>query len=115
MAILRTLFNVEDSLAERFVRLDAVVDEARTTQRSVSVEELEKAEADVLKAGGRMDKFGAPNTFFGVFDAFVRVGGIGKAHRESALVLEITPPGGRTITRFFMDHPSVPAGAEVNP
>ncbi|WP_291980645.1 hypothetical protein [Luteitalea sp.] len=111
MAILRTLLNVEDSLAKRFVRLDAVVDDARTTQRAVSLGELEKVEADVLKAGGEMDKFGAPNTFFGVFDALVRVGGLGKAHRESAMVLEITPPGGETVTRFFMDSPLVSADA----
>ena len=112
MPILRTLFNVEDALVRRFVRLDAVVDRARTTTTAVPVDELEQAQADVLKAGGSLDKFGAPNAFFAVFDAFIRVGGIGKAHRESALVLEITPPGGETVTRFFMDSPKVPAGAD---
>ena len=113
MPILRTLFRVEDELATRLVTLDASIDQARTTQHAVSVDQLEDAVADVLKAGGSIDKFGAPNTFFGIFDALIRVGGIGKSHRESAMILEITPPGGETVTRFFMDNPSVPAGAEV--
>ena len=113
MPILRTLFNVEDTLAKRLVMLDQAIDESRTMQRAISVDQLEAAAADVLKAGGNMDKFGAPNTFFGVFDALVRVGGIGKSHRESALILEITPPGGETVTRFLMDNPLVPASAGV--
>jgi hypothetical protein len=115
MKLLRTLFNIEDDLAERFVTLDAVVDDARMKQRSVAVEELEKAADQVLRQGAQMDKFGAPNTFFGIFDALVRIGGLGKAHRESALVLEITPPGGEKVTKFFMDSPAVTVEAEVNP
>ena len=113
MAILRTLFNVEDSLTKRFVTLDAVVDDARAKQRSVAVAELEKAAEEVLSKGAQMDKVGAPNTFFGIFDALVRIGGLGKAHRESALVIEITPPGGQTVTKFFMDTPAVAAEAEA--
>jgi hypothetical protein len=111
MQVLRTVFNIEDDLADRFVKLDAVVDDARMKQRSVAVEELEEAAERVLRQGAQMDKFGAPNTFFGIFDALVRIGGVGKAHRESALVLEITPPGGQTVTKFFMDTPTATVGA----
>ena len=77
-------------------------------QRAVPVSELEDVVTDVLSSGAAMDHMGAPNTFFGVFDALIRIGGLGKAHRESALVLEITPPGGQTVTRFFMDSPLTP-------
>jgi hypothetical protein len=110
MAVLRTLFNIEDSLAKRTVALDALVDDARMKQRAVAVSELEEAVEEVLSRGADMDRMGAPNTFFGIFDALVRIGGLGKAHRESALVLEITPPGGQTVTKFFMDSPLVDHG-----
>ncbi|MGE0450316.1 MAG: hypothetical protein AB7Q29_12135 [Vicinamibacterales bacterium] len=101
--LLRTLFSIEESLAARFVALDLLIDDARRRQRAVAVAELEKAVEEVLACGAQMDAIGGPNSFFGVFDALVRIGGLGKAHRESVFVLELTPPGGDTVTKFFMD------------
>jgi hypothetical protein len=106
------LFFVEDELVKRFTRLDTVIDTARKTKSAVSLAQLEDAATKVLDQGATIDKF-APNAFFAVFDALVRVGGLGKSHRESALLLEITPPGGETVTRFFMDNALVPSTAEA--
>jgi hypothetical protein len=105
MTMLAVLYRSEDTLARAFTSLDSAIDRARHGTSPVTIGELEAAARAVLEAGGGLDRFGALNTFFGIFDALVRVGSHGKAHRESALVLEITPPGGETVTRFFMDHP----------
>jgi hypothetical protein len=39
---------------------------------------------------------------FAVFDELIAIGGNGRAHRASALILEIVPPGGQPVTRMFM-------------
>jgi hypothetical protein len=101
-SILGTLFNVEARLSERLGRLDRRIDEARLRQKPIEVEELEEAARDVVSAAGDMNAFGGPNTFFAIFDELIAIGGAGKAHRESALVLEIQPPGGDKVTKFLM-------------
>ena len=101
-SILGTLFNVEAALAERLGRLDRKIDEARLRQKPIEVEELEEAARAVMSAAGDMNQFGGPNTFFAIFDELIAIGGAGKAHRESALVLEIQPPDGEKVTKFLM-------------
>jgi hypothetical protein len=62
-----------------------------------------------------LDTFAGQNAFFGVFDAIVQAGSNGKGRRESALVLEITPPGTtETVTRVLMGgEPTLPGPASA--
>jgi hypothetical protein len=100
--ILVALFNVEQSLSSRLARLDQAIDDARTKQRAVSADELEASARAAVSAAAAMDRFDGPNAFFAVFDDLIAIGGNGRAHRASALVLEIVPPGGQPVTRMFM-------------
>ena len=102
-SILTTLFLIEQSLSNRLGRLDQTIDDARTRQKPVSPEDLADAAKDVVQAAAGMDGFNGPNSFFAIMDSLIARGGVGKAHRESALVLTITPPGGETVTKMFME------------
>ena len=102
-SILTTLFLIERSLSDRLGRLDQTIDDARLKQRPVSPEDLVDAAKDVAGAAANMDQFNGPNSFFAIIDTLIARGGAGKAHRESALVLTITPPGGQPVTKMFME------------
>ena len=65
--------------------------------------DLEAAARDFVAEAANLDQFGCENTFFGVFDAFIEIGSNGKTHRESTLILQITPPGApAAITKYLM-------------
>ena len=102
-SILTTLFLIERSLSDRLGKLDQTIDDARMKQKPVSPEDLVDAAKDVADAAAGMDQFNGPNSFFAIIDTLIARGGAGKAHRESALVLTITPPGGQPITKMFME------------
>jgi hypothetical protein len=105
-SILTTLFLIERSLSERLGKLDKMIDDARLKQRPVSPEDLVDAAKDVASAAARMDEFNGPNSFFAIVDSLIAKGGAGKAHRESALVLTITPKGEQPVTKMFMEGPA---------
>jgi hypothetical protein len=67
----------------------------------VTVDDLEELARALVATAADMNELGGPNAFFGIIDALVAEGA-GKRRRESALVLEITPPGGQKITKVFM-------------
>jgi hypothetical protein len=102
-SILTTLFLIERALSDRLGKLDQTIDDARLKQRPVSPEDLVDAAKDVADAAAGMDQFNGPNSFFAIIDTLIARGGAGKAHRESALVLTITPPGGQPVTKMFME------------
>ncbi len=97
------MFLIERSLSDRLGKLDQTIDDARLKQRPVSPEDLVDAAKDVADAAASMDQFNGPNSFFAIIDTLIARGGAGKAHRESALVLTITPPGGQPVTKMFME------------
>jgi hypothetical protein len=69
----------------------------------VPVDKLQEAARGFVEMADDLDTFAGQNAFFGVFDAMVRAGSNSKGRRESALVLEITPPGANeTVTRVLM-------------
>ena len=104
--ILNTLFEVENQLIERLQRLSSAIDRAVSEKESVPVMELQRAARRFVDMADELEKFGRrENTFFAVFDHLVQVGSGGKGRRESALILEITPPGGETITKIFQSAP----------
>jgi hypothetical protein len=101
--VLLTLYNIETSTADRLDKLDVTLNTARTHSAPVQESELEDASRGFVEEAADLDKYGCENTFFGVFDAFIEMGSNGKTHRESTLILQITPPGATTaITKYFM-------------
>jgi hypothetical protein len=101
--ILLTLYNIEMATANRLDKLDVTIKQARTQSAPVQESQLEDAALGFVQEAADLDKFGCENTFFGVFDAFIEIGSNGKTHRESTLILKITPPGATTpITKYLM-------------
>jgi hypothetical protein len=101
--ILLKLYDIETSTADRLDKLDVIVNKARTQSAPVQESDLEDAARDFVAEAADLDNYGCENTFFGVFDAFVEIGSNGKTHRESTLILQITPPGATTpITKYLM-------------
>jgi hypothetical protein len=89
--------------ANRLDKLDVTIKQARTQSAPVQESQLEDAALGFVQEAADLDKFGCENTFFGVFDAFIEIGSNGKTHRESTLILKITPPGATTpITKYLM-------------
>ncbi len=104
--IVNTLFNVEDTFVKRLKAFDKAVDKAVSDKTAVPENELVETARKFVAMAARLDKFtpGEDNsaTFFGVFDRLVRQGSAGKGRRESSMILKITPPGGETVTKYFM-------------
>lgn len=100
---LLNLYQVEIATATRLDKLDATVDKARTQSVPVQESELEDAARVFVQEAAPLNAWGCENTFFGVFDAFIEIGSNGKTHRESTLILQITPPGATSpITKYLM-------------
>jgi hypothetical protein len=104
--IVDTLFRIEKSLAERIVKLDNVIDDALAGHKTVRDAELEDAARGFVEKGGIVDDFGPTNAFFGIFDRLIYLAEGNKGRRESSMILDITPPGGQTIRKFFMTGPA---------
>jgi hypothetical protein len=100
---LLNLYQVETLTANRLDNLDVTVNKARTRSVPVQESDLEDAARAFVEESAPLDAWGCENTFFGVFDAFIEIGSNGKTHRESTLILQITPPGATTpITKYLM-------------
>jgi hypothetical protein len=111
--VLVALYSIEDSLTRRLAELDRLVDRCLAARVAIPLDELQTAARRFVEMGDDLDTFAGQNAFFGVFDAIVQAGSNGKGRRESALVLEITPPGSSdTVTRVLMGgEPTLPAPA----
>ena len=111
--ILITLYNVENRFLNRLVQLDATVDALRDELQSVSADELNKQVKAFVEMSDDLNDF-RENAFFAVFDRLVHEGSGGKAPRNSSLVLDITPQGGKTVTKVLTAARPV-AGAPETP
>lgn len=113
--VLVTLYSIEHTLVRRLADLDRLIDRCLAARIPVPVPELQQACRGFVGMADDLDKFAGQNAFFGVFDAIVQAGSNGKGRRESALVLEITPPGANeTVTRVLMGgEPTLPGPASA--
>jgi hypothetical protein len=98
--VLITLYNVENTFLTRLVRLDATIDALRDELEGVSADDLNKQVREFVEMSDDLNEF-RENAFFAVFDRLVHEGSGGRASRNSSLVLEITPPGGKTVTKVL--------------
>lgn len=99
MEPLVTLYLNEKEFIKRLVELDDVIDKLRDGF-AVSIEDLNKAVKRLVEMGDNLD-FGRENSFLMVFDRLILEGSAGRVPRKSALVLEITPPGGEKVTKVI--------------
>ncbi len=100
---LRSLFATEDQYLKRLGALDELVDRIRDSQ-AVAVEDLQKASKEFLAMAGKIDRW-AVNAFFAVFDGLIHFDSGGKAVRETAMLMEITPPGAAQPVRKIFQSP----------
>lgn len=101
--LLASLFRTEDAYLRRLGALDELVDRIRDSQ-AVTIDDLQQASKDFLAMAGKIDNW-AVNAFFAVFDGLIQFDSGGKAIRESAMVLEITPPGDTEPIRKIFQSP----------
>jgi hypothetical protein len=97
---LKTLYSVESRFVERLVKLDATIDALREGNNTISSADLDGQVKAFVEMADDLS-FGRENSFFVVFDRLVLEGSGGKSPRNSALVLEITPPGGEKVTKVL--------------
>ena len=107
---LKALFQTESKYLDRLVAFDEVVDKARDENRAVPHAELLKAEEGFVAMADDIDKWRA-NTFLVVFDHLIQ--SQGKAHRDCAMVFEITPPNGAGTIRKILTTKKAPNEAGV--
>jgi hypothetical protein len=93
------VYSIEKTFADRFVKLDALIDKLRN-KGFVKPDDLNDHVAAFVDMAPDLDDF-RTNAFFAVFDRLVMEGSNGRAPRESALVLEITPTGGQKVTKVL--------------
>ena len=98
--ILITLYSVENRFLNRLVQLDAAIDALRDELAAMSADDLNRRVKEFVEMSDDLNKF-RENAFFAVFDRLVHEGGGGRAARNSSLVLEITPQGGKTVTKVL--------------
>ncbi|MDX2154139.1 MAG: hypothetical protein SFV54_25590 [Bryobacteraceae bacterium] len=106
MAVLRTLFNKENSYVRALTELDQLVDRVNTERRAVPLDDLTKAARNFVSMADDIDEFFAANGFFGIFDRLSWEGGGKKGARESAITIEITPPAGQPVTKVLTAGPT---------
>lgn len=100
---LASLFRTEDQYLKRLGALDELVDRIRDSQ-AVTLDDLQQASREFVGMAGKIDNW-AVNAFFAVFDGLIQFDSGGKAIRESAMVLEITPPGDTEPIRKIFQSP----------
>ncbi len=110
---LASLFRTEDQYLKRLGALDELVDKIRDNQ-AVTTEDLQQASREFLAMAGKIDNW-AVNAFFAVFDGLIQFDSGGKAIRESAMVLEITPPGDTEPIRKIFQSPGSWNNAATRP
>jgi hypothetical protein len=97
-----TLFETESNYVKRLLALDALVDASIQRGEPIGLDALQKAAADFVGYADDLDKIGRENSFFAIFDKLVQEGSSGKWRRDSAVVLDIEPPGGERVIKYLM-------------
>jgi hypothetical protein len=98
--VLFTLFSIEREFIKRLATLDETIDALRDGLRGVSSDELNRQVRKFIEMSDDLNDF-RENAFFAIFDRLAMAGSGGKALRQSALVLEITPAGGQKVTKVL--------------
>lgn len=101
IALLKTLCNIEKSFADRTVRLAGMVGEALTQGKPVPLSKLKEAAGKFVEMLDRLDDW-RENAFFATLDKLIAELSENRAARRSMMVLEVTPPGGRKVTKVLM-------------
>ncbi|MSO23042.1 MAG: hypothetical protein EXQ58_07280 [Acidobacteria bacterium] len=110
--VLITLYNVENKFLNRLVQLDATIDALRDELEGVSADDLNKQVKEFVQMSDDLNEF-RENAFFTVFDRLVHEGSGGRAPRNSSLVLEITPQGGKKVTKVLTAAKPVAGVSEI--
>lgn len=104
--LLTTLFATENKFVKKLKNLDTAFTQAKKAGETVSVTELQKTTKQFTQMSSELAKRARDerySPFFAVFDQLVRAAGNGQEVRQSAMILKVTPPGGTTVTKYFMD------------
>jgi hypothetical protein len=100
-----TLYDIEDSYADRLAKLDEILDRALKEKKPIPLDELQQAARKFAEMAGRLDRW-VENAFFAIFDKIVEAAlkktSRDKPARESAMVLEIAPDGTNKVTKALM-------------
>jgi hypothetical protein len=103
--LLVTLCNIENSYADRLVKLDKVLDRALKEKKPIPLDDLNDAARKFVEMADDLDEW-RENAFFAIFDKLVeaalRKAPRDKPARESAMVLEITADGKNKVTKAIM-------------
>ena len=103
--LLVTLCSIENSYADRLVKLDNVLDRALKEKKPIPLDELKEAARKFAEMADDLDEW-RDNAFFAIFDKIVEAAlnksPRDKPARESAMVLEITPDGKKRVRKALM-------------
>ncbi|HEY6392221.1 MAG TPA: hypothetical protein VIX89_13130 [Bryobacteraceae bacterium] len=101
---LSTLFNIQLSYEDALVKLA----ELASSGQPVPIADLDRASAKFVSMAADVDRYKA-NAFFCVLDSLVRQA---TGPRPSALMMQITPPGGKMVTKILTE-PNRQLGAAI--
>ncbi len=103
--LLVALCNIENSYADRLVKLDKVLDRAVKEKKPIPLDELKESARKFVEMADDVDEW-RDNAFFAIFDKIVEAAlkksPSDKPARESAMVLEITPEGKKRVRKALM-------------
>jgi len=103
--LLVTLCSIENSYADRLVKLDKVLDRALKEKKPIPLDDLKEAARKFAEMADDLDEW-RDNAFFAIFDKIVEAAlnksPRDKPARESAMVLEITPDGKKKVRKALM-------------
>jgi hypothetical protein len=103
--LLVTLCNIENSYADRLVKIDEVLDRALIEKKPIPLDELKEAARKFVEMADDLDEW-RDNVFFAIFDKIVEAAlkksPRDKSVRESAMVLEIMPDGKKRVRKALM-------------
>ena len=101
IAMLRTLCNIEKSYSKRLVKLGQMLSGAINDGMPVQLKKLKEEAKQFVEMLDQLDKW-RENAFFATLDKLIAELSGGAALRQSAMILEITPPGGKKVTKVLM-------------
>jgi len=110
--VLITLYNIENTFLNRLVQLDSTIEALRDERGGISADRLNKQVKEFVQMSDDLNQF-RENAFFAVFDRLVHEGSGRKIPRNSSLVLEITPQGGRKVTKVLTATKPVTQASEI--
>ncbi len=101
IAMLQTLCGIEKTYGKRIVRLGKILNEAIDRGKPVPLGKLKEEAKKFVEMLDKLDEW-RENAFFATLDKLIAEFSGGATARKSAMILEITPPGGKKVTRVLM-------------